>query len=143
MQPVATGRGEVAPGPGGPGTPGRATHGLTEGGDADARFNFGSELEEVDGDGDWELPGVIADLNAVVRRRDDEPVTGPHGRLAFIAFKTLGAFLLLGLVGLTLVAAIGKPGELLLDFLKFSLVPLFGLITFIAGFFFGKRSNIE
>jgi hypothetical protein len=90
-----------------------------------------------------ELPGAIADLDAVGRVRDDRPLADTQGRLALVAFKTLGTFLLCGLVALTLIVAVGRPGEAILDFLKFSLVPLFSLITFIAGYFFGKRSNIE
>lgn len=161
MQPDATDRGDAAPGHGAPGKPGRTEHeGMRKGGDTDDAYGHDADVEALDlrgasgsTDGDLdsgidetgvvELPGAIADLDAVGRVRDDRPLADTQGHLALVAFKTLGAFLLCGLVALTLIVALGKPGEAILEFLKFSLVPLFGLITFIAGYFFGKRSNIE
>jgi hypothetical protein len=103
-------------------------------------------------DGELELPGAISDLNAVERRNSDElgtttsqdrRDTTPHERLALIVFKTLVGFLLIGTVALTLATLLGKPSETLLDFLKFTNVSLFGLTTFIAGYYFGKRSDNE
>ena len=198
--PVVTGRGDVAPGRGDPGTPDQANHDASEGGDSDVRLkpedmgqcppsepsvhgpsrSAGSaprttdgtaeprDTLEVDGSARWngwrgpddrmgdeqpelQLPGTISNLDAAERRHIQELDatsqgrlgTNPHDRLALIAFKTLVIFLLVGIVALTLVTVLGKPSETLLDFLKFTNVSLFGLTTFIAGYYFGKRSNNE
>jgi hypothetical protein len=86
-----------------------------------------------------ENSGLIVPLTEKVTLYDRDQLM--RTRLAWLTFGLLAALVLGGLIAITVASIAGGSTDVILDYLKTVVGPLFSLATFVAGFFFGRHTS--